>query len=913
LLGKRSNGIVQSHWFAIVIKFEQFHRKAGDNIMTTSSTYALLGAFTFLALLPAWEASGQQITTQLPTNARPVHYTVSLTPDAAKLSFKALAAIELDILKPSNSITLNSADLAFQIVTLRSGSTKPIRAKVKVNANAQTAAFTFPSVLKLGRYTLDISYSGKISQQPSGLFALDHKDPKGVSKRSLFTQFEAADARRFLPSWDEPNYKATFDLKAVVSANQMAVSNMPVVSRRELGGGKAEVAFQRSPKMSTYLLFFGLGEFDRIITKVGPTEVGIVTSRGNADKGQYALDASAKIVAFFNDYFGIPYPLPKLDNVGGPGQSDFFSAMENWGAIFTFDHSLLVDPKITSTMDKQYVFATATHEIAHQWFGNLVTMAWWDDLWLNEGFASWLEAKTTAHFNPDWQRELLNMDQRQGAMSLDAYATTHPVVQPIKTVDQTEQAFDAITYIKGSSVIAMLENFAGETTWRDGVRAYMKKHAYGNTQTDDLWAAVEAAGAKGLVQIAHDFTKQPGVPLVKVSSAKCVAGQTDVALEQGEFSRDQKARADAKPLRWNIPIIARTLGNEPQRIVISGGKATVSVPGCGPLVVNAGQTGYYRVLYAPDMVAPLQKTFTQLAPVDQLGLLYDGLQLSYSDYQPMSIALDLLSAASSSANPKVLESAAATYVTLHERFTGDNATQGRIAALASERFWPSLKQLGFKPVDGEPVLSANLRSKLIEVLGNMGNEHVTAEARRLFAMLSTDPTALDGSLKTTWLNVIASNADRQTWNALRLMGKNGEDQLVQSKLYSLLGAAKDKALVQDALTLALTPEPGATTSASIVSEAAANHPDQVVDFVLAHIEQIDALVGPSSRSTYVAGLARGSRDPAMLQKLETYAKTRLTPDSRKPVDGAIAAIQTRLSTEPKIKAGITEWLTRQGK
>jgi aminopeptidase N len=878
--------------------------------MAARTTYALLSAFSFLAVSPAWSASSQ-IATQLPTNARPAHYAIRVTPNAEKLRFSAHAAIDIDILKSTTSITLNSADLVLQKVTVRGVAAKPAAAKVKLDAKAQTASFIFPAALKPGRYTLNITYSGKIYQQGYGLFALDYKDPKGAAKRALFTQFEAPDARRFVPSWDEPNYKATFDLKAVVPASQMAVSNMPVSSRRELGGGNVEVTFQQSPKMSTYLLFFGLGEFDRIATKVGPTEIGIIMVRGNSEKGRYSLDASVQLVNFYNDYFGVPYPLPKLDNVAGPGQSQYFAAMENWGAIFSFERNLLIDPKITSQRTKQRVYLVAAHEIAHQWFGNLVTMAWWDDLWLNEGFASWMASKATAHFNPDWQAELDKIDVREGAMSLDAYATSHPIVQQVKTVEQISQAFDDITYFKGEAVIAMLENFAGENIWRDGVRAYVKKHAYRNTRTDDLWNAVEGAGAKGLVQIAHDFINQPGVPLIKLSGARCVAGQTELSLEQGEFSRDQKVRADAKPLRWNVPFTARTLGHDPRTTVISGGKATFSVPGCGPLVMNAGQKGYFRVLYAPDVAAQLQTAFVQLAPIDQLGLLNDNLQLSYSDYQPMNVALDLLSTTGSSASPKVLDYAANAYSDMYDYFAGDAATQARIAAVASDRFWPILQRLGFKPVDGESTLETNLRSRLIDVLGTTGDANVLTEAGRLFAQLKNDSAVLDGPLKTTWLKVIAYNADRDTWNALRLMGKNAEDQLRQSTMYNLLGTAKDKSLVQDALNLALTEEPGPTTRASMISDASGNHPDQVVDFVLTHIEQVEGLIEATTRSKYLARLASGSRDPAMLQKLETYAKTRLTPDSRKPVDQALTAIRTRISAEPRIKAGISEWLARQ--
>jgi aminopeptidase N len=882
--------------------------KAIAALFAVTSTIALAAPVIAAATRPATEAL---VMTQLPRTARPTHYAIHVTPNAAALSFKAQAKIDIELLVASNSITLHAADLTFKSVRVRSSAGKTYIAKTSLNAAAQTAIFTLPAALPAGRYTLDADYSGKIYQQASGLFALDYKDTSGAEKRALFTQFQAPDARRFVPSWDEPNYKATFTLTATVPADQMAVSNMPIASRKAVAKNLVDVTFQASPKMSTYLLFFGLGEFDRITKQVGPTEVGVIVGRGNGEKGRYALEASAKIVDYDNDYFGVPYPLPKLDNVAGPGQSQFFSAMENWGAIFTFEPILLLDPKITSARGQQDIFVTGAHEIAHQWFGNLVTMQWWDDLWLNEGFASWMETKTTAHFNPDWQAELSRIGGRESAMAIDAYVTTHPVIQVIKTVEQTSQAFDTITYQKGQALINMLEGFAGADVWREGIRSYMKKHAYGNTRTDDLWSAVEAAGAKGLINIAHDYTKKPGVPLIKVKSATCTAGNTNVELEQGEFSRDRKARADAKPLRWHVPVLAQTLGEQTVRTVVTNGAATLTVPGCGALVMNAGQSGYYRVLYTPATMAALNKNFAQLSDIDQLGLLNDSLRLANADYQPMAVALDLLSAVQPTASSQVIEDSLNTYISLYERFNGDAATQARIAALATTRFGPVLQKIGLAAVPGELLINANLRATLISTLGIMDDASVNAEAKKLFAALNSNPAALDGPLRTSWLRVLAYNADQATWDKIRGLGKTAENQVIKSTMYSLLGQTRDVSLAKQALALALTQEPGSTTRAEIISAVANEHPELAVDFALRNLKVVETLVDTSSRSQFIGELATGSRDPAMPAKLDAYAKKHLMPTLRKTVDQAIATIRTRIAAEPRIKAGVVEWLNRQ--
>ncbi len=847
------------------------------------------------------------VTSQLPRNAVPSHYRIRFTPDAPNLKFTANASIDIRLVRASTSVTLHAADLTFSKATIRSPKGKPIAAKFVLDKATQTATLTFPKMMA-GNYTIDIDYAGIINQQANGLFALDYKNNEGQEKRALFTQFEAPDARRFVPSWDEPNYKATFDMVAVMPSDLMPVSNMPILSKRSAAGGKSVVTFQRSPKMSTYLLFFGMGEFDRIATKVGPTEVGVIMGKGNAAKGQYALDASAKIVAYFNDYFGVPYPLPKLDNVAGPGQSQFFSAMENWGAIFTFERVLLDDPKITSARAKQRIFATDAHEIAHQWFGNLVTMQWWDDLWLNEGFASWMESKTTVHFNPDWQAEIDRVGGREAAMGLDAYSTTHPVIQKISTVEQTSQAFDTITYSKGEAVITMLEGFAGEGVWRDGIRVYMKKHAYGNTKTDDLWTAVEAAGAKGLTKIAHDFTKKPGIPLIAVTAAKCEAGNTIVTLSQSEFSRDRKAQTSANPQIWNVPVIAQIIGGKSVSSIVSGGAGTMTVPGCGTLLVNAGQSGYYRTLYTEDMDKDLAQNFAKLSPIDQVGVFANSSSLSNGDYQPMSVALNYLDAVPNDASQRVMESAVGRLDGIYDQFKSDPARQSKIAKIATERFGAKLKQLGMKPIPNEALLDANLRSSLISALGGMGDAAVREEADKLFAALDGNPAALDGPLRTTWLSIIAYNADQKTWNKMRGLAKSANSQPVKSTMYSLLGASKDKDLADQALKLALTDEPGPTISPGMIGAVAGSHPDKAFDFALANLAKVETLVDFASRSEFLAGLGDGSDDPAMIKKLDDYAKAHLNADSRKPVDQAIVRIKTRLENEGRIKAGVAAWL-----
>ena len=861
---------------------------------------------------PAEAPAPRQHITQLPRVAVPTHYAVTVKPDAANLTFEGASTAHFTVTEPTSIITMQALELTFSGATLTAADGSSVALDIAADEAAQTVTFTAPNVLQAGDYTIATTYTGVIQTQANGLFALDYKNIDGQPARALFTQFEPGDARRFLPSWDEPAYKATFDVTAIVPSAEMAVSNMPAKSQTDNKDGTKTVVFQTSPKMSSYLLFFSVGDFERITKMQGPTEIGVVMTRGKKEQGQYALDASAELVGYYNDYFGMPYTLPKLDNIAAPGQSQFFGAMENWGAVLTFESILLVDPALTSTRRKQQIYSTDAHEIAHQWFGNIVTMGWWDDLWLNEGFASWMETKATMHFNPEWQAELGRVGGREAAMGLDSVATTHPVIQEIRTVDQISQAFDAITYQKGEAVITMLEGYAGEDTWRTGIRAYMQKHQFGNTVTDDPWNAVEDAGATGLVEIAHDFTKKPGVPLITVESAVCQNGNLSVTFKQGEFSVDRKEATDANPQMWAVPVMAATVGNAPVRTIVRGGGGTMTVPGCGTLIVNAGQSGYYRTLYQPGMLSALTTDFGKLAPIDQLGLVSDQLALSGGQYLPMAGSLDLVDAIPVDASPAVVESGLGAMTGLYAMFEEDAPRQARIASYASGKYGPVLDRLGFTPRPEDTAPEANLRSGLIARLGYMGDAKVVAEANRLFAALDTNPAAMDGPLRGTWLGIVAANADTATWEKLHAMAKSTNSAVLQNTLYQMLGAAKDPVLAQRALNLALSGEPPATTAPGIIGSVSRNHPDMAFDFVIAHLDAVKAIVDGPSQSEFVANIGSGSDDPAMIGKLNAYADKHLDAAGRRPVDIAIVSIQTRQKNAAKEKADAAAWMDAKG-
>lgn len=877
------------------------------------SLAALALAGTALAPVQAAEpttTAAAEVPSDLPRSARPSHYAISVAPYADKLTFDGTVAIDLEVTEQTPALVLHAVDLTIAKATLTpAAGGKPIPLTVTMDEAKQTASFAATAPITPGQYRFDATYAGKINEQANGLFALNYPDKvTGKDVRALFTQFEAPDARRFAPMFDEPIYKATFDLSATVPAAQMALSNMPVASEKDLGNGKKLVAFQTSPKMSSYLLFFGLGDFERMsqATSSG-TIAGIVGPKGSGEQARYALNELVPLVPYYEEYFGQKFPLPKLDNIAGPGQSQFFGAMENWGAIFTFESILLNDPAITSPARRQQITATQNHEVAHQWFGDLVTMAWWDDLWLNEGFASWMERKATDHFHPEWSWLLGRVDGREQAMAQDAYKTTHPIVQTIRTVEETNQAFDDITYDKGEAVIAMLEAYAGEDVWRTGIRSYMAEHKFGNSRTEDLWRAVEQAGAPGLSAIARDFTTQPGIPLVSVTSSVCKAGTTTVSLTQGEFTRDRVGQPST--MRWRVPLLV-SAGGEPVRSILEGGKGTVTIKGCGPVVINAGQLGYYRSLYQPKQLTALAKGLAKLKPIDQMGLLDDQMALSVAGYQPLAPALNLVAAVPVGANPVVAQNAAGILDGLNNRLNDDPKTRAALAKFATKAWKPRLDMLGLDAKADEPVTDANLRSTLIAMFGRMNDPAVVAAARERFARLESDPKALDGPLKTTWLGVLARNASPAEWDALLKMAQASTSAVEKTTYFTLLGRANDPALAQKALDLALSNVPGKTDAAGIITAVAGLHPDMAFDFVRANQAKVDPLVDSSGRARFIARVTGQSRDPKMIEKLEAYGAT-LAPDARKPIDEVLAVLRDRQQSEPRVKRELSAWLAKR--
>ncbi len=857
---------------------------------------ALLSLTVSGSALAAATSSGQ-----LPRNVVPVLYDISVRPDAKTLTFSGAETVTVDVREATRTIVLNAADLD---VTSATFDGKP--AKIALDKDAQTLTLTLAAPATVGRHAVAFQWTGKISQSASGFFAIDYSNADGTPARMLATQFEAPDARKFAPMWDEPSFKARFRVTTTAPAGQLAYSNTPVTTVTKQADGSQLYKFGETPLMSSYLLFLGMGEVDRKAVKAGPVEIGVITRKGVVDQGDYALGAAKRLLAYYNDYFGQPYPLPKMDMIAGPGSSQFFGAMENWGAIFYFEPTLLFDAARTAESGRQQVHSVVAHEMAHQWFGDLVTMEWWDDLWLNEGFASWMEGKATSVLNPTWKADAVAVAyEREGAMQLDATAATHPIIRHVQTVDEIGQAFDGITYSKGQAVIGMMESTLGEVKFRAGIRRYMAKYKYGNTVTDQLWTELSAAAGRDVTKIAHDFTLQGGVPLVTMTGARCTGGMTTVSLSQGRYGLDAPSKTAQT---WHVPLVVATVGGGSASAVVSGAQVTpVKVKGCGTVVLNRGKGSYTRVLYDEAGHAAIVRDYAKLTLEDRVGTLGDDFGLALGGYQDLTryfAVQDRVNAGSDPLEWSVVASKLGTLTGLFDQTPLEQPLRTRTNAMLS----PVLARIGFEARPGEEPLANNLRETLVGRLGSNGDPMVVARARSYVGQLATNPTAIPASIRQPILSTYAINATSAEWDQLLKLMQGERSPVVKNRYVSLLGAARDPAIGQRALDLIKTDALTPPQKASLLRSVAGRHPDMAFDWAIANRELVESFVEQSQRGGYVAGLGGGSNDPAMPGKIQAYADKYLPEPARKPAQQTIQLIGVRKAAAEKLRPGTQAWL-----
>jgi aminopeptidase N len=868
-------------------------------------------AFAALLLCAASGASAEPLFSfdatpgKLPKSVVPKAYTIELTPNLKTLSVEGREVADVEIREPVSRVVLNAVNMAISEASLDDGAQ---RAEISLDATAETATLAFANAIAPGAHKLRLTFSAKINPFGRGLFYVDYPTGDGL-KRMISTQLEPADARRIFPCWDEPAFKASFALTVTVPKDFLAVSNMPVAKEEPAGADLKRVAFAPTPKMSSYLFVLSAGELERITADADGVTVGVVTTTGNSAKGRFALDNAVKLLGFYNDYFGARYPLPKLDLIAVPG--GFGGAMENWGGITFFESRLLFDPASSPDSARRGIFSVLAHEMAHQWFGDLVTTAWWDNLWLNEGFASWMQEKAAERFYPQWKTWLNGYGQKQYGMALDARRTSHPIQQTVEDESVAMTAFDAITYNKGQAFIRMLENYLGADAFRDGIRRYMAAHAYSNTTTADLWQSLEAATGKKVAPIAASFTEQEGVPLV-IAETTCDGNAQRLSLRQDRFAIvPSSAHETPPPRRWQVPIEIGTPGAaQPSNILLLDGSAEIAAGSCGDAIkVNFGDIGYYRVTYGPNSRAALMKTLARLAPEDRVNFLADSWTLMQAGRADVAAYFDVVGALSPNDHRAIWDQVINAFTQL-DRLSRDRAGRPQLESYMRATLRPVFDRLGWDGGGSGDDDDTLLRSSLIRALGEFGDPEIVAESKRRFAAFLTDPKSLSPALLDAVSHVVGVNADRANYDALLALARKSTATNERVRYYDAAASARDTSLAGETLALTLTQElPNTIVNGLINQTAFSGGQGQLAwDFIRKNLDTLTTRQGPDFDDHFIPNFMTNFSDAAHEAELAQFAPAQATSGGRVSTSRALEAIAISIEVKENVLPSIDRYV-----
>ena len=850
---------------------------------------------------------------KLPKDVVPTYYDLHLAPDFEKRTFSGEEKVTIEFKKADKQCVLNASDLAISSAQLTSSDGDLIKPIVTLDAEAQTCTLTFPAEIPVGQYQLTLHFTGKINSDGGGLFASTYTGANGKPETMLCTQMEPTDARRMFPCWDEPSFRAKFRLNVSVPDGMTAVSNMP--AEENAGGtgsplGYANRGFPTTPPMASYLVVLAIGNFDTIEGKADGIPIRIIAPKGRVQNGKYALASAEKILHYYDDYFGVKFPLPKLDLIAVSGGGSFGGAMENWGGIVFAESALLYDPTTGSQTQQERIFEVIAHEMAHQWFGDLVTMAWWDNLWLNEGFAEWMGESTTDHFNPDWQYWSNIADNRNEAMTSDALSTTHPIQQPVATEMDAERQFDEITYNKGQAFIRMLEGYLGHDKFRDGLRAYMQAHAYGNTTTADLWAALGTATGEPVSDIAAGWTEQPGFPLVSVG--RDPAKSDALNLTQHRFTVHDPAAAS---LHWKIPVTYafKNLAGATGRFLLEDKRTETAPDGNPPVKFNLEGTGYYRVKYDDALLRRLLDSLEDLSAPDQVNLLSDAWAEVRANLTPVTNYLNLVQTLRpAETNPLVWKHVCGVNDKIDSLYIGGDAAARKawreaIVAVLN----PVWEHYGWEAKENEAAPEKELRATLIRQLGLFGDALIISEAQERFAAFLKDPSALPPDIRSAVCDVVGRYADPATYNALLAQARlaTGDDQ--KQLFYYAAACAQDPALAQRTLALTDTDEIQGSFATRLLRAVATSgeQPAEALKFTQEHMEELLTKVSPMAKHLLIPNLYASFNEASQAEALEKDAKAPDTIDDLTQVKKSAEQIRVAADLKSRLLPDINRWAT----
>ena len=733
---------------------------------------------------------------RLPDTVIPEHYTLWFAPDLSKATFRGRETIRVQVKSPTTAMTLHAAEIAFVDAVVEGGGASQA-ARVTLDEKAETATLHVARQVPAGAATIRITYNGILNDKLRGFYL-----SKANGRSYAVTQMEATDGRRAFPSFDEPLYKATFEVSLMIDQGDSAISNGAQVS--DTPGpepGKHTVVFAPTPKMSTYLVAMIVGDFVCRSGAADGTPIRICSTPDKLPLTQFALEAAEQQLAFFNDYFGIKYPFGKLDIIAVP---DFAAgAMENVGAITFRERLLLVEPQRASLNARKGVASVLSHEIAHQWFGNLVTMKWWNDIWLNEGFATWIASRPMAAWRPEWRVELDDAADTQSALGLDALRSTRAIRIAVETPEQINEVFDGIAYEKTAGVLRMIESLTGREAFRRGISSYLKKYAYGNAAGEDFWAEMARVTGQPIDRILQSYVEQPGVPVLSVAS-KCNGTTDSVALSQERFVERPEPAASRQA--WTVPVCFASAG-QPRCELLDRPMQTFTVNGCSNVFANAGARGYYFTEYTPAAVRAFSANVAALEPVERVSLLGDEWNMVRAGRHDIGVYLDL-AASLADDDTAAITNALASRIGYTTEYLVSPAQRPRVEEWIRARFGPALTALGVPGGMADSDERQSRRAQLLDLVARDGaDKAMQARARELAVTYIADPSSLSGTLAPTILRVAATSGDTTLYDRymaqIKALGEKPEEYY---RFFGALPLFSDPALVQRTLTFALSPE-----------------------------------------------------------------------------------------------------------
>ncbi|XP_031826671.1 puromycin-sensitive aminopeptidase isoform X2 [Nomia melanderi] len=857
---------------------------------------------------------------RLPTDVLPYHYDIVLSPNLKTFIFDGKENVDIDVKKSTDIVILNSLDIDIKNVSFHGEDGLIISTKkIDISVSEETATFVFNEKLPLGKSGhLSLQFSGEINDKMKGLYRSKYT---GQNKWCAVTYLCPTSARTVFPCWDEPSLKATFSIQLILPKDESLVglSNMPVL-RKETNDSTDTLVFETTPIMSTYLVAVVVGEFDYIEDKsTDGVLVRVYTPKSKKEQGQFALETAVKVLPYYKTYFGIAYPLPKIDLIA---IADFSSgAMENWGLVTYRETCLLVDPQNTSALRKQWIALVVAHELAHQWFGNLVTMEWWTHLWLNEGYASFVEFLCVAHLFPEydiWTQFVT--DTYIGALELDALKNSHPIEVPVGHPSEIDEIFDEISYNKGACVIRMLHAYIGDDDFRKGMYLYLKMHSYANAETGDLWDALEAASKKNVRRVMSTWTEQQGFPVVRVQHRQ--EGKDRIlSLSQERFLAG--GAEDTGNSVWMIPISVST-SKDPEKCVLTDllDEKTKEfriedVSEDSWVKINPGTIGFYRTYYSQDalsLLLPAVKNRT-LPPLDRLGLLDDLFAVAQAGRASTVEVLHLMHAFQQENNYTVWSSI-------------DNALR-KIGFLLShldrldsfKAFGRNLmrdisNELGWEPKPNESHCDTLLRSLVLDRMAALNDTNTIEEAKKRFDLHVSGKTLLAADLRSPVYRAVLSNGNNEIYQTMLELYREADLHEEKDRILRALGAIKDETLLAEILEFAMSDEVRAQDAVYAIMSVSMTYKGRLMawDFIKKNWQTLrDRYGGGFLMSRLVKIVTENFVTEEQAKEVEDFFKDHPTPGTERTVQQSVESIRLNVAWLARDLDSIKEFLDKQEK